>query len=471
MKVLLINPPRFNEIMGNNPSIVEEERGCNPPLGLLYVAAFAQKYTKHDIRVIDSQVERLDYTSLKERVASIQPDIVGITAMTLTMIDVVKTADIVKEVNGSIKVVLGGPHVHLFPDETIELKNVDYLVLGEGEIAFSDLLDAIDKKAEMERIPGLVAKYNGKVIKTASRGVISDLDGLPFPARHLVPHKKYTSLLSKGGVVTTVFTSRGCPFKCSFCNRPHLGKIFRARSSANVVDELEECTKLGINEFLVYDDTFTVNRERVIAICDEIIRRKLKIGWDIRARVDTVDSEMLAHLKKAGCQGIHYGVESGTDKILNILDKGITISKVKEVFSLTRKYKIPILAYFMIGNPKETLEDIYQTFKVAKALRPDYLHMTILTPFPGTKIYSDGLRDGVIKKDCWREFAKNPTSDFVPPHWGETFTKGELHELLVKGYKSFYFRSSYVLKRIFALRSFGELKKKAWAAVKVLIMR
>ena len=471
MKVLLINPPRINEIMGNNPSIIEEERGYNPPLGLLYIAAFMERHTKHNVTVIDSQVDKLDYSSLQEKITSIRPDVVGITAMTMTMVDVINTANVVKEINNTIKVVLGGPHVNLFPDETIMLKNVDYLVLGEGEVVFTNLINAIDERAELRKIPGLVFEDNGEIINTGKRPMISNLDELPFPARHLVPYKKYTSLLSKGGVVTTVITSRGCPFKCSFCNRPHLGKIFRARSSVNVVDELEACTKLGIYEFLIYDDTFTVNKKRVIDICDEIIRRKLNIGWDIRARVDTVNEEVIAHLKKAGCQGIHYGVEAGTEKILKILNKGITINQVKEVFNLTRKYEIPILAYFMIGSPKETLEDIYQTFKVMKDLNPDYVHLTVLTPFPGTKIYFDGLRNGVIEKDYWREFAKNPTSDFISPYWADIFTRDELCELLIKGYKSFYLRPSYIFKRIRALRSLGEFRKKAAAAVKVLVMK
>lgn len=471
MRILLINPPRLNETMGNNPSIVEEERGYNPPLGLLYIAAFMERHTKHDVTVIDSQVDKLDYSSLQAKIASIQPDVVGITAMTMTMVDVINTANVVKEIDDTVKVVLGGPHVNLFPDETIKLKNIDYLVLGEGEVVFADLINAIDEKSELRKTPGLVFENNRKIINTGQRSLISNLDELPFPARHLVPYKKYTSLLSKGGVVTTVFTSRGCPFKCSFCDRPHLGKIFRARSSVNVVDELEACTKLGIYEFLIYDDTFTVNKRRVIDICNEIIRRKLNISWDIRARVDTVNEEVIAHLKKAGCQGIHYGVETGTDKILKILNKGITINQVKEVFNLTRKYSIPMLAYFMIGSPKETLEDIYQTFKLMKDLNPDYVHITILTPFPGTKIYFDGLRSGVIKKDYWREFAKNPTSDFVPPHWVEKFTRDELHELLVKGYKSFYFRPSYIFKRICALRSFEEFKRKTVAGFKVFAMK
>jgi radical SAM superfamily enzyme YgiQ (UPF0313 family) len=471
MKVLLINPPRENEIIGNNPRIIEEERGFNPPLGLLYLAGYLEKYTELDLTIIDAQAEKLDYSALESRIASVSPDAVGLTVMTMTLIDVMKTIEIVKRINSNTRVVLGGPHVHLFPEETINLKNVDYLVLGEGEEAFRELLDNIDENERLREIPGLVFKDKGTVIHTGIRPSIKDLDNLPFPARHLVPYKKYTSLLSKGDVATTMFTSRGCPYKCAFCDRPHLGKAFRARSARNVVDEMEECTNMGIREFLVYDDTFTVNKKRVIDICNEIVQRKLDIGWDIRTRVDTINEEILVHLKKAGCQGIHYGVEAGTEKILTVLNKGITIQKVKEVFNLTRKYKIPILAYFMIGNPAETRDDILTTFKVMKDLNPDFVHMTILTPFPGTKIYLDGLKSGIIIKDYWREFAANPTPDFIPPHWGENFTREELNNLLIQGYKNFYIRPSYILKRIARVRSLPEFRKKAAAGLKVFAMK
>jgi len=471
MKALLINPPRENEIIGNNPPIIEEERGFNPPLGLLYIASFLEKHTKHNISIIDSQVEKLTYNSLKSRIASINPDVVGLTVMTLTIIDVIKTINVVKEVNKNIRIVLGGPHVHLFPNETINLKNVDYLVLGEGEEVFKELLCAIDDKSTLKKIPGLVFKDNGRVINTGIRPHIKNLDALPFPARHLVPYKKYSSLLFKGKVVTTIFTSRGCPFKCSFCDRPHLGNIFRARSAINLVDELEECMKMGIYEFLFYDDTFTVNKRRVIDICNEIIRRKLDLAWDIRTRVDTVDEEIIKHLKKAGCQGIHYGIEAGTEKTLKILNKGITINQARQAFDLTRKYKIPILAYFMIGNPNETIDDIYTTFNVMKILKPDYVHITILTPFPGTRIYFDGLKNGVIKKDYWKEFAESPSTDFVPPHWGEMFNRDELSDLLSEGYRKFYLRPLYILKRLTRIRSISELKKKARAGIKVFRMK
>ena len=245
-------------------------------------------------------------------------------------------------------------------------------------MVFKDLVESIDSNSELEKISGIVFKKNGEVINTGTRNPIKNLDDLPFPARQLVPYQKYNSLLFNGSVVTTIFTSRGCPFRCSFCDRPHLGKVFRAHSAQYVVDELEACVQLGIRDFLFYDDTFTVDKKRVIDICNGIVKRRLNISWDIRARVDTVNEEIIMHLKKAGCQGIHYGIEAGTEKILKVLNKGITINHASKIFNLTRRYKILILAYFMIGNPEETLDDIYTTFKVMKRLKPDYLHMTIL---------------------------------------------------------------------------------------------
>lgn len=471
MRILLINPPRLHEIIGNNPSIIEEERGYNPPLGLLYVAAYLKKYSNYDVNVIDAQVEGLDYDGLKHKIVKGKPHVIGITTMTMTLIDVLKTARLVKEINPNITIVLGGPHTSLFPEETIQFSEIDFLVTGEGEEAFCSLVKSIDKGGDVSGIAGIVTMVDGKIINTGKRPYVKDIDKLPFPDRQLVPYKKYTSLLAKGKSVTTIITSRGCPFKCSFCDRPNMGKVFRARSATNVVDELEQCVQLGINEFLFYDDTFTVNKQRVLDICDMIRHRKLVISWDIRARIDTIDEEMLVSLKKAGCYGIHYGIEAGSERILKVLNKQITIEKALEVFKLTKQIGLSTLSYFMIGNPEETIEDIDETFKVMKLLKPDYVHLTILTPFPGTKVYSDGIQKGIMEKDYWKEFAENPEENFIPPHWGENFTKNELNALLIKGYKSFYLRPVYVLKRIIAVRSLSELKKKAYAGLKVLNLR
>lgn len=470
VKIVLINPPNENEIFGNNPKIIEEERGVNPPLGLLYIAGYLNKYTSHKVTVIDSHVERLGYPGLEAVLTSLDYDVVGVSAMTMTIIDVLKTVWLVKKLTPEAIVVLGGPHVNLFPRQTLQFPEVDYIVTGEGEITFSRLLERIESGLSPDDIPGVGYKVGDKLMEPTAPEFISDLDHLPFPARHLTPYKKYSSLLSTDDIVTTIFTSRGCPFQCRFCDRPQMGRKFRARSADNVLKEIAECVEIGIHEFLFYDDTFTVKRQRVLDICQGIIRQNLKIRFDIRARVDTVDSEMLYLLKKAGCQGVHYGVEAGTSKVLKNLQKGITLEQAEHAFALTRQAKIQTLAYFMIGSPGETLSDIHETFRTIKRLDPDYLHMTILTPFPGTEIYAEALRRGIIESDLWASFASDPQPGFQPPHWGEFFTRDELNELLVKGYRSFYLRPGYILKRLHNVRGITELKRKAKAGLAVFRM-
>lgn len=471
MKVLLINPPQQHELRGSLPDAVGEGRGYNPPLGLLYVASFLEKRTNHAVTVLDCPVERIDHAALEAAIRKFNPTVVGITTLTLGLIDSLQAAATVKQIDSTIKVVLGGPHVHLYPTETINQPNIDFLVLGEGEEIFAELLDALENNKQLARICGLVFKEADQVVNTGMRMPITDISRLPFPAREKTPYKEYSSILALRSPVTTLITSRGCPFQCAFCDRKHLGKIFRFVSARNVVDELQACVKLGIRDFLFYDDTFTINKSRVIEICMGILNRRLDISWDIRARVDTVDDEMLLWLKKAGCHGIHYGVEAGTEKILRALNKGISLDKVRQTFALTKKHKLLTLAYFMIGNPTETKADIEATFDFAKELNPNYIHLSILCPFPGTKIYAQALERGIIKSDCWREFAQAPKKDFLVPYWCENFSRKELEAWLVLGYKKFYSRPKYLWRSLIKIKNLSELKRKFRAGLKIISMK
>jgi radical SAM superfamily enzyme YgiQ (UPF0313 family) len=469
LKVLLVNPPAFNTIVGNNPEIIDEERGFNPPLGLLYLAGYLKKFRpQYEVEVLDAQVEELTYEQLKEKILLAAPDVVGFTTMTLTLLDVLETGRLVRMINHKIKIIWGGPHVHLYPEETIKFPEVDYLVLGEGERTFAELLDNLENPEKLKEIPGLVLKEGG-FFKTGEPVFIEDLDTLPPPARQITSYQKYSSVVARRTPVTTMITSRGCPFRCIFCDRPHLGKRFRAHSPKYVVDEMEVCLKMGIAEILVYDDTFTVDRPRAAAICDEIVRRKLEFGWDIRARVNSVDEELLKKLKAAGCSRIHYGVEAGTDEILKILRKGITLEEVRRAFSLTKKIGIQTLGYFMIGSPGESRQHILKTIEFARRLSADFVHITITTPFPATELYRLGIQKGIFG-DFWREFARNPQPGFKPKYWNEYLSEEELQELIVKAYKSFYLRPTYITRKIFGLRSFGELGRKMKAGLKVLTM-
>ena len=470
MKALLINPPDINMIRTNAPDELEgtANTGFNPPLGLLYVAAYAEQNSNVEIEILDCQVDQLDFDDLKNEIRWREPDLVGIQAMTFTLIDVIETARVVKQVNRDIHVCLGGPHVNIFPDETISIVEVDSLVLGEGEYVFTDLLKSLESGRDLSNIQGIVFKKNGQVINTGARPLIKNLDELPQPARHLVPTEKYWSVLAKRSPVTTLMTSRGCPYKCIFCDRPHLGKSFRYRSAKSVVDEMHQCVDMGIREFILYDDTFTVNKQRVYDVCDEIIRRKLDIYWDVRSRVNGMGERLLKKMRRAGCIRIHFGIESGNQEILELLKKGITLEEARAAFEAAKKAGIATLAYFMLGNPSETKEQMLQTIEFAKTLRADYVHISLTTPFPATELYRVGLARGILKYDYWREFAKNPTKEFVPALWEEHLNHDELVETLRHAYRSFYSRPSYVLSQALKVRSWAELKKKAKTGLRLL---
>lgn len=473
MKILLINPPRFYELIGKNPAIVEDNRGYNPPLGVLSLAGYLEQQTDYEVEVLDAQPYEYGYEDLVDVLREKMGDVVGITAMTFTLIDVLKTAKLVKRLSSETKVVLGGPHVHIFPQETIDQPDVDFLVQGEGEKTFVQLLDNINNLDALEQVPGLVFKRNGRTINTGISPLIQDLDELGFPARHLVDLTKYTSLLGKDDIITTMFTSRGCPYKCTFCDRPFSPVIsgFRWRSAKHVVDEMEECVNLGIREAFIYDDTFTVRRDRVFDLCNEIRRRKLDFRWDVRAHVNTITPELVRAMKDAGCDRIHYGVESGNNRVLRVIQKNTTLERVEEVVKWTKDVDMEVLTYFMIGHPTEIESEIEDTIEFAQHLDPNYVHFTIFCPYPATASYFEGLRSGILEKDIWREFAASPTEDFSLPYWEEHLTGDELREWLVRAYKAFYLRPDYIIKNVAKIRSLGEFKRKAKAGLSVLGMK
>jgi len=245
-----------------------------------------------------------------------------------------------------------------------------------------------------------------------------------------------------------------------------MGRKFRARTAMQVVKEMVAIKEMGIDEVLIYDDTFTVDRQRVKDICRLLIGTNLGIVFDIRTRVDCVDEELLRLLKEAGCKRIHYGIEASSNSILRSLGKGITLEQVETAFKATKRVGIETLAYFIIGSPGETIADIEHTIKYAKELNPDYCHFAIMTPYPDTPLYQSGLTKGAYN-DYWTEFAREPGNGFKTPYWGE-IEEEELDRLLNKAYKGFYLRPRQVMREIWKTRSMGSIAKKAKAALGII---
>ena len=473
LRVLLISPPRFNELIGKNPAIVEKHRGFNPPLGILQLAGYIEKESKHLAEVIDTQPVGWDYQRLQDELLRRSFDVVGITAMTFTLIDVMLTCKVVRQVNPKAVIVLGGPHVHLFPNETITRDEVDFLIQGEGEIAFVDFLNKLRRPDMYPSVSGLVyIDQQGKIQNNGIAPSTNDLDLLGFPARHKINLKNYQSLLGRADIITTMFTSRGCPFRCTFCDRPYSPVIsgFRCRSAKHVADEMEQCVEMGIHEAFIYDDTFTVRKDRVFELCDEIKKRKIKFRWDVRAHVNTVTPDLLRAMADGGCDRIHYGVECGSPRMMKVIRKNHSVERVKNAFQWTKDARMETLAYFIIGQQTETRDDIQMSIELAKEIDPNYVHFTIFCPYPGTEIYMEGLASGVIKEDIWRNFSVDPRPGFELPVWEENFTRQELRKMLVNCYKDFYLRPRYLARSALRIRSLGEFKRKIRAGLSVLSM-
>jgi radical SAM superfamily enzyme YgiQ (UPF0313 family) len=457
MNVLLINPPHENLLTVGIPPPVEK-RGFYPGMGLLYVAAFSRKKSSHTIHVLDAALEGIDFRELEQRIISHDPDVVGISAQTFTLIDSLKTARIVKKINPEILVVFGGIHATLYPIETINLDAVDIAVTGEGEITFVELLDCISGRYKKSDVKGIVYKDNGRVIQTETRPLIEDLDRLPFPARNMTPYQKFVSL-RKSTVTTTMITQRGCPFNCLFCSRPFLGRKLRSHSSRYMIDEMKECLGLGIKEFMIYDDIFTLDRQRTLDFCEMIRQEGLDVDWTIMTRVDRVDKELLLAMKNAGCLRIRYGVESGSDDILVNLKKDITVQQIKDAFQITKEAGMETVAYFMIGSPGETRQHITKSIKLAKQLNANLTNFSITTLYPKTALLELAREKGLKKDDPWKKYIDDPRPGFQLPLWEEHFDRNTLLGLQSEAVKKFYFRPKYVfskLSKIFTLRGLRE---------------
>ena len=475
MKILLINPPNQHLISAHVPDYVSDSSGYLPPLGLLSIGTYLKQNSDHQVKIFDALVEEADYEQVARQ--TLEADLVGITTITFYLMDVVKCVSAIHSINPQIPIILGGPHIAAFPKESLQIPGVTYTMTGECDQTFTQFVNTLangDLK-QLDAIPGLYRRVDDQIVGNPVDALIEDLDILPIPDRQLLDYKKYHSILSKEanskGYVTTAFSSRGCPSKCTFCDRPHLGKNFRAHSAERVLEEIGVCISLGISEIFFYDDTFTIDQKRVRVICQGILDRGYKVKWDVRARVNTVDQELLELMKKAGCARIHFGVESGNQEILNKLRKGINKDQVREAFAHTRKAGIETLGYFMFGVPSETREQMLETLDFSLELNPNYANYAILTPFPATPLYLELLYNKQIPDDYWKEFAKNPDVDFIPCYSPNTLDQKQLLEILEKAHKDFYLRPSYLLKQTLKVKSFKDFLIKLKVVGRIIMPR
>ncbi len=445
MKVLLVNPP------------YEESVYSEPPLGLAYIAAMIEK--DFTVKIFDCAVMGWGLKEYAEELKKFSPDVVGITATTPTVGITLSVAKLSKEVLPEVKIVAGGPHVTLLAESIMkESPYVDFAIMGEGEYAMRDLVLALRDNKPLKDIKGLIYRENGNIVNNGRTDLIQNLDALPFPARHLLPMNKYSKFIGERKKYITMMSARGCPYNCIFCAKSIFGRIYRERSVKNVIEEIEDAKeKFGIKEVLFYDDSFTFNRRRVVELCDEMINRKLHIKWNCKTRVNIVDEELLKKMRQAGCYLISYGVESAVQKNLNFLRKGITPEQVEKAFKMTKKAGIQVEGYFVIGIPGETVEEIEETIKFAKKIKPDYAQFSILTPLPETDLYTYACENKLMRGDVdWSKFSYFGDKTAVTMDVG--IPQEKLIQLRNKAMHGVYMNPGYVLRKVTSIRSIGDVK-------------
>jgi anaerobic magnesium-protoporphyrin IX monomethyl ester cyclase len=486
MRILLINPPDWNKVIENPDEKGEEfleadSFGDFPPLGALYVLSYLEANTiGHEFFFKDCIAEGLSYKKIEEYLKEVKPDIVGITSFTVCLVDVCKVAELVRKIYPDAHICLGGHHPIAYPELAAELPGFDSIVVGEGEEVFTDLVNCLEKGEDFTHLKGV---YTAESIKphlekpthdkrflarvSVPAAYIDDIDSLPMVNRKWIRHYRYRNIVGASNNLVTILSSRGCPYKCTFCDVPI--KSYRQRSHESVVDEIEECLDMGYNEFRFYDDLFNVNEKKIFGFCDELERRNLKITWDFRGRVNAVSKESIIRMKKVGLRMISFGVETGTDEGLKILRKGTTTEKIRNAFRWCRELDILTVADYIIGQPFEkTIFDIKKSIDFLIKLDPDYAQISILKLYPNTEMYDNAVAQGVVPSGRWEDYSRNPTSGFIVDHWDEFMDLITLVKLQKQAYRRFYFRPNYIWRSVWKTHSLYEFQSKVKGALKLI---
>lgn len=471
--VVLINPI--------DNTAVKNGLGLNvPPLNLLYLAGTLEEES-FSVKILDDDLYQMGSEKIIDTVSKIDPTVVGVTATTATIKESLIYIRNIKQDLPNVLTVIGGPHSTFLPVETLnDEPNLDVVTMGEGEKTLVEIADkySIDENLEkFSDIKGIAYRnryrdnygdsYGDKLDKnlisspdylrdvdsnnkrdhhekikiTEPRPLIKDLDSLPFPARHLIPFKSYELSDQAGGMIT----SRGCPYSCTYCSSSLImGKKFRTRSPENVVDELEELVdKYGLKDVAFLDDIFLLNKKRAGLIADEIRERNIDVGFVASSRVNTVDKSLLESLKNVGMKTLYCGVESGSQRVLDLMKKGITVQQARDAFKTAKEVGVDIIGSFILGYPGETSKEMDETINFSIELDPDYSQYSILTPFPGTPLHSELNDENLLSKNGWDDYTVLKS---VINYEKFGLSKSFVERKLIKAYLKFYTRPRYLIK-------------------------
>ncbi|MBF0123320.1 MAG: radical SAM protein [Candidatus Omnitrophica bacterium] len=461
MNVLLVNPSQ-SALYGKIGSINQ------PHMGLACIGAVLEK-EGCQVSLIDIDFDRISDESLTEIVCSRKIDLVGLTATTPVVKSAIQVANVVKKASSAVKVMIGGIHATIMPETLAAEPSIDFIICGEGEATVRDLVQSLQTGGDPAHVAGLFYRKGDQVVKTAPRLLIQDLDALPFPARHLFSSRQYSYPDTLYSPAFAIHTSRGCPGKCTFCQAQNFyGHKIRFRSAQSVADEVEILIKdFKAKEIHVWDDNFAAHKERVFLIRDEIKKRKLSPVFSFTAgiRVDTAcDERVLKAMREMGGYAIAFGVESGNQTVLNNIGKGITLDQARKAVHLAKKVGFEVWGFFMLGFPDESEKEMAETIAFAKELDPHIAKFHVLKPYPGSRMYEDMLKFGLIDDFNHENYGIHT----FPVHHTKYVGGAKINEMQKRAYKEFYLRPSTMIKQLGRIRSANRLLNNLKAGVGIL---
>lgn len=454
MRILLINPPiNFKKSCGEFSELMEPA----PSIGLAYIAAILEK-NGFDVEVIDAFTFRMDTIQIVEEVKKKDPQVVGITCLTPSAINTEQIAKRIKEYNKDVFIVLGNLHASFFAEYFLKKGVADAIAHGEGEYSILEIVKTIQEGKSLQGVKGLSFREEGEVIHNEPRAFIEDLDRLPFPAWYLFPYKKYGLLpfvtIRKPALI--ILTSRGCPYNCDFCSLKNMGHRYRMRSAKSVADEFEYLIEnFGAKQIGFADAIFPLYEKQGMKLCEELIKRKInkRVGWICETRTDLVSENLLIAMKEAGCRRILFGIESGSQQMLDRAGKNLILNESTKAITFCCKVGIQTCGFFMLGFPGETIEMSMNTINYAKKLPLDFAKFNITVPYPGSRLYETLSSQGKIRNYDWENYTSyNPKPDefvYIP----EGRSGEELLRLQKKAILGFYLRAKIIFRHLFFIRT------------------
>ena len=451
MKVLLLNPPMdFEAALGKADKIAKYT--VMIPQGLASIAAVLERNAVECL-ITDAYAENLTLDVITDRIIDYNPDVLGLSCVTPVVPIVHEVIKRIKDRKPSIIVVLGGPHPSILPDEELDDTNVDYIVKGEGEFIFLNLLNELKGGRNFSRVDGLSYRENGKKIHNKTAENIDNLELLPQPAYHLLPMHLYSTppQWSLASPSFQLLASRGCVYQCGFCY-VGMGKRMRYKNPKTICDEIEYLIKnYGCRQIVFVDTIFPISDKHANEVCKEIINRQLnkKIVWFTSTRVDVVNQDMLNLMHRAGCRLVTFGVESGNQEILDCIKKHITLEQTVKAVKMAHKAKIDVTASYVLGLPGETIQTVLDTIKFAKKLNTLYAQFNIIVPYPGTEVYEYAVKNGLLRNRNWSNYVSLVSmTELDPPFIAPGMTKEELLDIQKRAYRGYYLRPVIIFKHI-----------------------